>query len=630
MFSTNIRKLKDSNPKLARFNVKPSEQQEKHNQEIFEWTERQSRKFFSPDLITQVFTNRRSDFSDEALVKDFFSFEQPNHKIPRDSNFLLAVEVTQQSFQPKRMLHPVAYPDNRYYPIRLNTNVEAPWNIKNWRFTPNQRNVDIESELPKVSDEQFAQNWSELFKEWKSILFWRKMRLDFRDDIEVDEWLALKQKHGLINDIARKKHNLYPELLVYNRFLIHQIKDKSEPFWKDNKPVPYYWHTIHSRSHVVAADEPDKIRAVFGVSWLMIFAEMMFIWPLQHMYMNFPEYGKIFWTREIMRGGWRRIITESEKHGIPNSTLTADWSQFDKRLLFELIDVVHGIWRSYFDFSHYEETSFYNGDRAQTNPARIENLWEWVCYSTKHTPILLPDGSLYEWTRNGFGSGFLQTQLQDTFSNSIMLLTCLSSMGVDISSPLFWALFQGDDSFVRFFERMFRIYGTNFLDALADAAVYYFNARLNTKKSRFSDSTNIHVVLGYTNLDGLPYRTSEDLLRHLFYPETNFNNYNRQMTVFLGLAHASCGTNQQFYEFALYCYKKLRSKGNEPSHIYLRNIRWLKNIYEAFPEIDVFSFPSRETLLSRTLSPHIRHDLENQRIWPTRPGPSGRFYFLSE
>lgn len=141
--------------------------------------------------------------------------------------------------------------------------------------------------------------------------------------------------------------------------MVHQIKYGFKEFWyEDGTPRTYYWNTLHSRSHVVAKDEPDKIRAVFGAPKLLLMIENMFIWQLQRRYLNNDE-GKMLWGREIMKGGWKKLQNEMLSQGQPNTFLSIDWSQFDKRLLFELFDEVHKIWRSYFDFSRYAPTSFY-------------------------------------------------------------------------------------------------------------------------------------------------------------------------------------------------------------------------------------------------------------------------------
>jgi hypothetical protein len=411
--------------------------------------------------------------------------------------------------------------------------------------------------------------------------------------------------------------------------LIHKIKDGKAPFWKDDKPAPYFWNTLFARSHVVAEGEPDKIRAVFGATWLLLQAELMFIWPLQHTYMNFPDKGKFFWGREIMRGGWKKIFREVHLHGLPNTTITADWKQFDKRLLFELIDDTHSIWRSYFDFSEYEPTNFYPWGHNKMDPTRITRLWEWMCHSIKHTPTLLPDGRLFRWNYLGFGSGYQQTQLQDTFSNAIMLATCLLDLGVDISSKNFWIMLQGDDSLVTFMERMFSLYGSNFAHMLAASAKKRFNAILSTNpaKTKISDRLNGQSVLGYFNKYGIPFRTDEDLLSHLIFPERLPQSYPKLMGSVLGLAMASCGCSERFYDLCHYVYKKLEARGYTPN---MAGLEWLEKTgnVDQFSTFEKGYFPTFNQLTANNYQPHYRTDFEDQRTWPTRPTNTNRFHFL--
>jgi len=515
-------------------------------------------------------------------------------------------------FKPSRPLHPISFPDLRYYPWNLKPNAEAPWNLPDFKFTPTFRDLDGESETPK------------LFEKLSRLSNWISDKY-----VTVSQYLRTKHAIGMINDSRTKFHNLYSEIFQYNRLLVHQIKEGLPPFWKDGTPVPYYWNTLHARAHVVSATEPDKIRAVFGATKLLLMVENMFIWTLQASYLNNLDLGRLLWGREIIRGGWRRLFSEVHQHGTPQTFISIDWSQFDKRLLFELIDEVHQMWRAYFDFSKYEPTSFYP-NATPRDPRRIERLWKWMCYSIKFTPILLPNGDLYQWNYSGFGSGYQQTQLMDSFANMIMILTCLSALGVDINNPTFWIRVQGDDSLIAFYEYMFRLYGPHFLDKLAESAMFYFNAKLSTKKSEISSRLNGVSVLSYFNSFGLPYRTDEDLLRHLFFPEQN-RDFPRLAGAAVGLAYAACGCSKQFHDLCEYIYNKLvNEKGYEPND---ESVRWLvrAGIIANYGELTRMlhtPFPTWIDLRANAWKHTPRSKSENERLWPTEPGPRKRFYFL--
>jgi len=381
------------------------------------------------------------------------------------------------------------------------------------------------------------------------------------------------------------------------------------------------------RTHVVGMFDLDKVRAVFGCPKLLLQVELMFIWPLQATYLN-TDAGRMLWGREIIRGGWRKLFSEAYANGPPKSFLSADWSEFDNRLLHQLIRIVHKIWRSYFDFSQYEPTSFYPNSTPK-NSNKLERLWTWMTTSILNTPILLPNGKLFRWLYNGFGSGFQQTQLLDSFCNAIMLTTCLTALGVNINSPNFWARFQGDDSISAFMEQMFTLYGPDFLTRMSEAAKYYFNAKLSPDKTSFSNKMTHVSVLSYFNRCGIPYRTDEDLLRHLFFPE-RYQDFPRLAAACLGMAYASCGSNLRFYDLCKYVFDKLvHEKGIEPNWTALE---WMikSNIFPSLDELKTTSFPTITEIQSMVYTHQPRSESQRSRQWPTETSPKGRFFFTND
>nr|QHD64790.1 RNA dependent RNA polymerase [Plasmopara viticola lesion associated Partitivirus 9] len=576
-----------------------------------DWLVNRAKRYFSENEVEKALSNRRSEHNEEALINDFKSFEQPYHPIPKDGHYRRAVACVTKLFDPGRVLLPVTFPDLRYYPWKLKPNAEAPWNIPDFTFTPTFRDLDDESENPKL-EERLSR-----LSNWIS-----------ERTVTIRQYLNTKYIIGMIDNQFPKFHNLYNEIFQYNRTLVHQIKEGHPAFWKNGVPRTYYWTTLHARSHVVGKDEPDKIRAVFGVTKLLLMIENMFIWPLQATYLNDPDKGRLLWGREMIRGGWKKLFAEIHNSGNPNTYLSLDWSQFDKRLLFELIDEVHSIWRSYFDFSRYQPTSFYPNANPR-RPERLERLWQWMCYSIKHTPIRLPNNELWSWNYNGFSSGFQQTQLMDSFANMIMILTSLSALGINIDNKNFWIRVQGDDSLIAFYEQIYLIYGPNFLTSLGDTAMYYFNAKLSVKKSQLSDRLHGMSVLSFFNDFGLPARTDEDLLRHLFFPERN-QDLARTASAALGLAYAASGCSPAFHNLCEYIWTKLvKEKGFSPNE---ESIQWLERA-GVFTELDVKAmlseeFPTLLELRAQVWFHTARSVQERERLWPTEPGPRGRFFFL--
>jgi len=415
--------------------------------------------------------------------------------------------------------------------------------------------------------------------------------------------------------------NLEDTIFLENRYLIHKIKDKLSPMWIDGKPAPHYFTTLHARAHVVNSDEPDKIRAVFGVPKLLLMAENMFIWPLQASYLNSDSKYPLLWGNEIMKGGWHRLYPKFSGPTV-NTVLSLDWSQFDKRALHEVIDDVHIMWKSWFDFSQYEPTVFY--PEASTSVDRIENLWTWMTDMVKHYPIALPNGDLYQWTRNGIASGFMQTQLLDSFVNTIMILTCLAKLGINIESKHFLIKVQGDDSIIAFPERIFRMYGTRFLDMLAETAAYYFNAKLSTTKSFISNDAHQQYVLGYFNRHGIPYRFDDDLISHLVFPERS-QRLEETASACVGIAMASMGCSKTVYTICSDVYRFIVDElGREPS---VKTLDWMART-GLFEDVVPPTMPSFDQVRLMSYSIPERSVNVKERLWPTNPESKNGFHFL--
>jgi hypothetical protein len=531
-------------------------------------------KFASDDVLRKTMSKRRSNFSDQALIDDFMQFDQPYHKVKRDVHYLKALRVTKELFRPSHKLRPIHFPDLRYYPWALNTSAEAPWSYESG----------------------------------------------------VTDIIRQKQAEGMISDGRRSFHNLYDEIFIRNRLLIHEIKDLYSKFWTSyDQPKPYEFVNLHARSHVVDQDEPDKIRAVFGVTKLLLMAEQHFIYPLQEQYLNTKVDSPMLWGNEMIKGGWLKLYNKYYSSSKFNTVLSIDWKQFDKRALHEVIDDVHAIWRSYFDFEHgYVPTSEY--PNSYTEPNRIENLWRWMCYSIKHTPICLPDGRLFSWRFNGIASGFQQTQLLDSFVNTIMILTCLSEDGINIESKDFLIKVQGDDSLVALPEHRFQQHGQLFLKRLASSALTRFNAILNTKKSQISGDLNDIKVLGYANRLGMPYREDEDLLAHLLFPERSFGLPELAASC-VGICWATLGCSQIVYFICKDSHSFLVDKlGITPkAHAF----EWLVRMGAvSLSEFNIERFPSFDEVFSTRYSVSTRTEKMKERLYPTKPESAGGFMFL--
>nr|UNI73933.1 MAG: RNA-dependent RNA polymerase [brine shrimp partitivirus 1] len=554
------------------------ERQAKSKQNVVQRIVKKALYRFAPHIAKDVIHGfYRSDGSDEAAERNFLNTDQPYHDVSRDYHYRRALRVVEKLFRPSRILKPISFPDLRYYPWTLPTSAEAPYTFK---------------------------------KKW------------------VD-YIRKKQKRGEISDGNVSFHNLYNEIFHINRKHIHFIKRRMRPFWKDGVPAPYYWSTLHTRAHLRKNDQEPKNRAVFGVTKLLLMVENMFIWNLQKEYLNGNVRSPMLWGYETIRGGWYKLVRDLSVRGQPNTFISADWSEFDVRALHEVIDDVHDMWRNWFSFEDgYEETNIYPDTKC--DPFQIQSLWDWMCHAVKHTPIAGQSGQLYQWRHNGIASGFQQTQLLDSFVNAIMLLTCYSSLGINIESDSFYLKVQGDDSLSAFNELVLQL-DRSFLTRLEAEALTRFNAKLSADKTSAGEHLNQIEVLSYKNRSGIAYRDEKELLAHLLYPERH-RDLGATAASALGIAIASMGCSEAVYDV---CYDVHRFITQDlkvdPA---IRGVLWLTRLGLDL-DIDFGRFPSFKEIYAQNFDLRERSEGEKNRLWPTTPvgiteiTPKG-FYFLNK
>jgi hypothetical protein len=525
---------------------------------------------------------RRSSGDINAAEQDFLKTDQPYHDLVRDNHYRRALRVTERLFRPSRRLKPIAFPDLRFYPWSLPVSAEAPFTYqKKWIDRIRQRQAEGE---------------------------------------DIDGKLTF--------------HNLYNEIFVLNRQLIHQIKDRHPHFWTaDGTPIPYQFSALHTRSHLVKQEDEDKLRAVFGVPKLLLMAENMFIWNLQKEYLNEYVKSPMLWGFETFKGGWNRLAGRINSKQ-PNTVLSTDWSGFDRYALHEVIDDVHQIWRSWFDFDQgYEPTGSTNttGPRlayakTKTQEERIQNLWDWMTYSIKHTPIRAESGNLYKWQYNGIASGFQQTQLLDSFVNCIMILTCLSQQGINIEADEFQIFVQGDDSVTAFQERVFES-DPQFVVRMSKDAKRRFNAIIKPEKTTFRPDTNLVEVLSYNNISGIAFREPAELLAHLLYPERN-RGAPELAAACIGIAYAAMGSSRHVYDVCRDVFDFLTNQWKvEPD---FREYRWLERTGLALPNFTSGEFPTYEETFCQNFAIGGRSERQKQYLWPTKPTGDYGFHFLTD
>lgn len=461
----------------------------------------------SDELEKVVHEYRRSPYSEEAFYRNFDKTNVPDHPVLKDEHYFKALRVMDENFRPLEPLKPVHYADLRLYPWRLSTNIGAPYNVQT--------------------------HWINHVKS--------------------------KYQLGLTTDAKLSKHNLYNEFFVNNRMLYHLIKD-GHTHNRDDQDLKF-WNTAFTRLHLVKQDEPDKVRLVFGAPTLLLQAEMAFIWPIQISLLNRGELSPMLWGYETLKGGWFKLRNWfSNKHPRLRTFFALDWSSFDLLARHTVIDDIHVVWRSWFDFNHgYWPTIFYKD--SEPEPHRLENLWTWMTNAIKATPLLLPDGRLVRFLHSGIFSGYLQTQLLDSCYNTVMILTILSRMGYDIEKVALKV--QGDDSIGGLLEYIPEFYYEPFLQQFAHYGELYFGAKLSVKKSKLHPTLDNAEVLKYSNKGGIPYRSEMELLAALYHPERS-QTLETLMARAIGIAYANCGANHRVYNVCENIYTHLKNRGITP------------------------------------------------------------------
>jgi len=249
-----------------------------------------------------------------------------------------------------------------------------------------------------------------------------------------------------------------------------------------------------------------------------------------------------------------------------------------------------------------------------------------MTHNVKHLPVLTPTGDLFQWTRNGIASGFQQTQLLDSWVNGLMLLTCLSEIGIDISSKKFFFKLQGDDSLCCFSKTFYDLYGRKILSMIARIATRRFNAKLSEEKSDITTTLNGAYVLGYYNEHGIARRTDLDLLSHLAFPE-HPQDAAATMASSIGIAMAAQGCSHQVWKVCndVYTYLK-ETVGLEPrwSMEDERKMTYLLGYEGELPT----EFPSFLSTWMQNFTLETRDEGARQRTWPTDPERTGGFHFL--
>jgi len=516
---------------------------------------------------------RRSTTDTYDSESFFLNYDVPQFQIEDDDLLEQALDNVTEHFRPKRKIRPVHFCDLKEYPWNLSTSAERPYT----------NNVLLQQ--------------------------------------HIEQLFAL----GLLPNAKLSFHNLFNWIFGKERNRIHSIKE--------GKPPSYDYITMHQKTALIKQDAPNKVRSVFGVPKLLIFAEAMFFWPL---FREFLDEGKspLLWGYETLNGGWLKLSTEVHNLGLQSYTWgSLDWKSFDMRFYFSLNRKMRARWRTYFDFDHgYIPTSDYteekmnreaqplNQHRTTPQSERIQRIWDYTIDAVEQSPCILPSGRVYTRRFAGQPSGIFTTQFGDSFYNAVITLTTLLEMGYDITSLFYKTL--GDDILLILLCLVPPHKHEEWLQTFSAIAKRRFNAVISIEKSRTGNGIHRASILSYINIYGLPYREDIQLLSHLIYTKGRLDTPSRAMARAIGIAFAAGPFNLNVYRCCKAIYHHYHSLGYQPN---TKELLWMEqaNLLGPFQSVVADYFPSRIEVHRRLTQIPRRTENDSNRYWK-------RTHFLSD
>jgi hypothetical protein len=499
--------------------------------------------YFSVTKIRSVLNNYRRSQSDPAAAESFLlRYDVEPFEIIKDEHYYFALEYVTNLFRPKWLIHPVHFTDLRWYPWKTDTSAERP----------------------------------------------------FTTSPEYREIINAKFKSGLIPNGRLNFSNLYSEIFVYCRKIIHDIKNGVLTTYPDSIQM-------HVKPALVKADEPDKVRSVWGVPKYFIFCEAMFFWPLFSHYFTVKD-TPLLWNYESLNGGWSRLNTEYyAKYSNYKPVFNIDWSEYDMRVYFSMWQDILDKVKTYFCLcGKYCPTTLYPDPK--TDPSRLHNLWNWLATGYFNMKCASPLGRVYQRTFAGMPSGIFCTQFFDSFYNGVMLICCLRALNHPIPEDFFMKL-MGDDALFGLLINLPVSQWADFLELLSAEALRRFNSRLSTTKCKIAPSIQGASVLGYSNWNGWPLRDEEELLARLLHPKTLRDTPSRLMARCIGIYFASSGS-KRIRHVTKHIYDELKHQGHVPT------TKGLASLYDPIgirlTDEDLQHFPSETEVIARLCRPSSR------------------------
>jgi hypothetical protein len=555
-------------------------------------------KFLYPNEYNEItLETRRSDITEEAILRDFFANDVEYHDIPFDHHVEVGLACMSDAFRPPRKCQPCHINDiEHHYPFKWQVNAEAPFSTDDY-FLENRHKFqdfyDSDTQTWKYVDPMDANR-----------------RYGHRLDKVLDQ--VTPAKFGFMKNA----------IFAWTRRWHHIIKDgfadltnlSSTAYIRDRFIFPML---LHTKTAIVKIDEEDKMRTIWGCSKVWIIAEAMLYWEYIAWVKLNPGITPMLWGYETFTGGWMRLNAALACSLHKKSFLTLDWKRFDKRAYFQLINRIMQIVRTFLDFDNgyvpninYPDTS---KDWDSHKAARIDRLWQWTLENLFTAPIVLPDGRMYKRRFAGIPSGLFITQLLDSWYNYTMLATLLSAMELDPRTCIIKV--QGDDSIVRLGIFLPRSDHDEFLAKLQKLADHYFKAVISMQKSEMKNQLNGVEVLSYRHHHGMPFRDEISMLAQFYHTKARNPKPEITMAQAIGFAYASCGNHWRVLAVLRDVYDHYQEQGYTPNPAGLSLV--FGNSPDRF-EIDIplDHFPEVEEIKKYLTCMEYKNQHQALKTWP--------------
>lgn len=381
-------------------------------------------------------------------------------------------------------------------------------------------------------------------------------------------------------------------VLKFGRAIYHRIKKYAQPFFPDSDSTTNSAHLLNwfmkrpliigIRSHISKLPKL-KIRPIYIEDDDNLRIEIAMFYPLLCQLIESTD-SCLLYGKETIRGGMEEINRIAHSYA---TYIMLDWSSFDQLAPFKVIRLFYKrfipslliVNHYYTPITNYNEdenrrkfeqdaTNFQN-KRTHLEfsinelshllfATRMHNvltfLWKWY----KSKVFVTRDGFGYIREHRGVPSGFLMTQIVDSFVNLFVVIYCMFIFGFtseEITQMRFFIL--GDDNAIFSNSDFLKLF--NFYEALPDISADIFGMKINVEKSIFTRLRHRIEILGYRNSYGMPEPNLPKLIAQLAYPERHVNDFiNVHRSI--GFAWAGAGRYFDFHELCRQNFTHYRAK----------------------------------------------------------------------